>query len=111
MSLKSASDLALCFLDEHKGENLAPARPLLIECCVAHLTEQHSIPGKRALEATMQALGEIDSRTVRASIDCSRTTSFALFITNHASGMQYAVTIADILDMLELRNRRSDALA
>lgn len=82
MSTPALACSALTYLRDHEDEHLSRDRDLLVERCVDHLVATAYVSAETARTATMQALGELLSRSSKAAIDCTRTTSFTLFMTD-----------------------------
>lgn len=87
---------ALAFLQQHEAEHLAPDTERLVAHCVAHLVSGAEVSAAKAHDTTMQALGELECRRRREYIDCSRTTSFTLFLVD-SHGKRHAFTVADLI--------------
>jgi hypothetical protein len=96
---RNAYSLALNFLKQN--ENALPYfQQTLVMCCIAYLIERTACSMHSANEVCLQALGELTASHLDEYIDCSRTTSFALFITN-AQGQRRVYTIAEILRLIK----------
>lgn len=92
--------LALAFLQQHEAEHLAHDQARLVDRCVAHLVDAAECSASTARDSTMQALGELSARRRHGHIDCTRTTSFALFLVD-GGGTRRAITIAALLDLID----------
>ena len=92
---------AFQFLLQHEGEHFWRDRALLVEPCIAHLVDACGAPRQRAADVAMQALGELDSRHHRIYIDCTRTTSFTLFMVDQDRGTTRAIALSDLLPLLD----------
>lgn len=97
MQAHTLHEAALSFLLIHQAEHLHPDRPQLLARCANHLQQQHACSETRAMVATVQAMGEVESRGNAAHIDISASTSFAVFLRDPVSGHRYAFTAADLL--------------
>ncbi|MYM70509.1 hypothetical protein GTP45_27405 [Pseudoduganella sp. FT55W] len=100
MNTIALSPLALAFLQQHEGEHLAHETERLVERCTAHLVETGMCSASSARDITMQALGELSARRRIGHIDCTRTTSFTLFLID-SQGQRRALTIAALLALIE----------
>lgn len=100
MSNLALSCTALNFLRTHADEHLNRDRQRLVDRCVAHLVESAGISADTARTVTLQALGELCARRGKVSIDCTRTTSFTLFITDE-NGKSVAIVASDLLRLVE----------
>ena len=95
MSINALACTAMRFLQAHESEHLAHDLPRLTDRCIAHLVETCSVSHAPARVATLQAQGELEARHCKASIDCSRTTSFTLFLTDE-NGNPVVMTVAEL---------------
>ena len=100
MSINTIDCIAMNFLRDHEGEHLSHDLPRLVDRCIAHLVENCAVSQATAYVATMQALGELESRRSKTHIDCSRTTSFVLFLTGE-DGQQTAITAAELARLVK----------
>lgn len=98
MSTIALTARALRFLEQHEGEHLSRDLQLLVDRCVAHLVDTAHLPNETARVITVQALGELSARRSPACIDCTRTTSFALFMTDER-GKRVALMASDLVQM------------
>jgi hypothetical protein len=98
MSTIALTTRAQRFLHDHEGEHLSRDRQLLVDRCVEHLVETGGISDETARVITVQALGELSARRSRACIDCTRTTSFALFMTDEG-GKRIALIASDLVEL------------
>lgn len=101
MKTDNLNAVALTFLNQHEGEHLLRDRHHLVDRCTAHLVDCCNVSRLVANDITMQALGELDARNRRAYIDCTRTTSYTLFLVNAESGERRTFTISQLLEILE----------
>lgn len=99
-TLDNIQTTALNFLQQNAGEHFLRDRALLIDRCIAHLVDTHNVSRITANEVTMQALGELDYRNRRTYIDCSRTTSYTLFLVDQDSGVKRAFTTAELMQLI-----------
>ncbi|NVM80074.1 hypothetical protein FHW83_005919 [Duganella sp. SG902] len=99
MSINTLACSAMSFLRDHEAEHLSPDLPKLVDRCIAHLVESCGVSHANAHMATMQAVGELDARHSKASIDCSKTTSFTLFIKDE-HGRQVVLTAAGLMRLI-----------
>lgn len=95
MTINALACVALNFLRDHEAEHLTPDLPRLVDRCIAHLVESCTVSHATAHVASMQALGELQARHSKASIDCSRTTSFTLFL-HDEQGRPVVITVAEL---------------
>jgi hypothetical protein len=93
--------VALSFLAAHQGEYLAHDRALLIDRCIAHLIETHFVSKREAEIATLQAFGEHESRTCKAYVNLSLTTSHAVFIRDPRNGRMRVFTVAELMELVK----------
>jgi hypothetical protein len=100
MSINALACSAMQFLQTHENEHLAPDLPLLVDRCIAHLVEVCGVSQPTAQVATLQAQGELSARHSKASIDCTRTTSFTLFL-NDEQGRPVVVTVAELARLVK----------
>jgi len=98
MSTIALTTRATRFLEEHEGQHLSRDRQLLVDRCVAHLVDAAQISDETARVITVQALGELSARRSPAYIDCTRTTSFALFM-NDENGKRVALIASDLVEL------------
>jgi hypothetical protein len=87
---------AVDFLLAHQAEHLSPDRRLLIERCIAHIHTDHGATRTVAEVTTLQALGDIASRSTGAHVDMDSTTSYAVFVTDN-TGRRVVFTAQDLL--------------
>lgn len=92
--------LAMTFIPQHQAQHLEHDRRLLIERCVAHLIDAAGVSASTAEDATLQAIGEIESRCRREYIDLTRTTAFAVFVHDPVSGRKRVFTVADLMGLV-----------
>lgn len=97
--LNSPHTLALTFLQKYEPA-LSTAQERVAQLCISHLVDTAVCSASTARDITMQALGELTARRRPEYIDCSRTTSFALFLVD-AKGKRHTFTIADLLGLLD----------
>jgi hypothetical protein len=93
--------VALAYLAEHQGAHLEHDRKLLVERCVAFLMDEHDISSREAEVATLQALGEFDSRRCKAYVDMTLTTSHAVFVRDPSNGRMRVFTVAELIDLVK----------
>lgn len=86
------------FLLDHEDEHLSKDRQLLVDRCVEYLVDTAKISDETARVITVQALGELSSRRSTVTIDCTRTTSFALFMTDER-GQRIALIASDLVEL------------
>jgi hypothetical protein len=91
--------VALAFLAKHQGEHLEHDRTLLVERCVAHLIDAEMVSSREAEVATLQALGEHESKRCKAYVDVSLTTSYAVFVRDPKNGRMRVFTVAELIDL------------
>lgn len=96
----SLHEAAIGYLLVHQGEHLSRDRHHLLARCADHLQQQHDCTAHRAMLASVQALGEVESRGNAAHIDISASTSFAVFVRDPFNGRSYAFTAADLLRLV-----------
>lgn len=92
--------LAFAFLQAHHNEHLAPDQHLLVDRCIKQLIDKATVSYDTARDATLQALGELSARGRRDYIDCSRTTSYALFLLDGA-GNKRTYTLSQLVRVLD----------
>lgn len=95
MSINALACIAMSFLRDHEAEHLTHDRPRLVDRCITHLVEKCAVSKDKAKTATVQAYGELTARHSKVSIDCGRTTSFTLFMTDE-QGNQIVLLAADV---------------
>jgi hypothetical protein len=107
---------AVDFLLAHQAEHLSPDRRLLIERCIAHIHTDHGATRTVAEVTTLQALGDIASRSTGVTVDLDHTTSYAVFVTDPTTGKRVCFTAQDLLRLSRdydfhagLRDRRAAA--
>jgi len=107
---------AVDFLLAHHAEHLTPDRRMLIERCIDHLSTTGLATRMRAEVATLQALGDIASRSTGVTVDLDHTTSYAVFVTDPTTGKRVCFTAQDLLRLSRdydfhngLRDRRRAA--
>jgi hypothetical protein len=101
MTINALACSAMSFLRDHENEYLAAAKPLLVDRCIAHLVEACGVSHANAHQATLQAMGELAARHSKVSIDCGRTTSFTLFMTDE-NGRPVVLLAADLARLARL---------
>lgn len=97
MARDTLHQTACAFLFAHQGEHLSCDRQLLVNRCIDHLCLVRAATRIVAEVATLQALGDIQSRSTGAHVDLDKTTSYTVFITDPASGKRVCFTAADLL--------------
>lgn len=107
---------AVDFLLAHHGEHLTPDRRMLIERCIEHIRTEHAATRAFAEVTTLQALGDIASRSTGAHVDLDKTTSYAVFLVDRTTGKRVCFTAQDLLRLSRdydfhngLRDRRRAA--
>lgn len=107
---------AVDFLLAHHGEHLTPDRRMLIERCIEHIRTDHAATREVAEVVTLQALGDIASRSTGVNVDLDRTTSYAVFVVDPTTGKRVCFTAQDLLRLSRdydfhngLRDRRRAA--
>lgn len=98
MSTLALTCSALSFLRDHEDEHLSADRQRLVDRCVEHLVNSTGISADTARTVTLQALGELSARRSNVSIDCTRTTSFTLFMKDE-SGQSVVLVAADLAEL------------
>lgn len=93
--------LALRYLQAHEGEHLTHDQHRLVDRCIDYLVADSHASHPTARDITMQAFGEFTARHRREYIDCSRTTSYALFLIDD-KGERIALTLSELLQLIEL---------
>jgi hypothetical protein len=87
-------------LDNRRG--IAPAKyDLMLERCVAHLMALCNCSKRTAETHAAQAVAELVSRRSRVSFDMDRSTSYALFVVDRASGTTRVISAAELLLLLQ----------
>lgn len=71
-----------------------------LDACIEHLMVNHDMTERRAENAALQALAEIDSVTCLDSIDIGVTTTDAVVI-SRANGKRVVLTVRDLRYLLE----------
>lgn len=97
MARDTLHQAAIAYLFAHHAEHLSCDRHLLIERCVEHICAVGPATRIVAEVATLQALGDIQSRSTGVHVDLDQTTSYAVFITDPASGKRACFTAVDLL--------------
>lgn len=87
---------AIDFLLAHQAEHLSHDRTLLVDRCITHLTGKGLATSVVAEVTTLQALGDIASRSTGAHVDLDKTTSYAVFVTD-THGKRVVFTAQDLL--------------
>jgi hypothetical protein len=98
MSTIAFTSRAMRFLQAHEDEHLSRDRQLLVDRCIEHLVDAVAISAETARVITVQALGELSARRSKVSIDCNRTTSFTLFMTDER-GQRMALLASDLVEL------------
>jgi hypothetical protein len=89
---------ALSFLAKHESSHLHhDERRLLIDRCMQHLTDTFDTSRDTAEVVTLQAFGEHESRTCRAFVDMTLTTSFTVFVRDPDSGLMRVFPVSGLL--------------
>lgn len=94
---------ALSFLRAHEDEHLTSDQQRLADRCIEHLVDSAGISADTAHTVTLQALGELSARRSKVSIDCTRTTSFTLFMKDE-NGQQVVLIAADLVKLAKQAN-------
>lgn len=97
MARDTLHQAAITFLMAHHAEHLSADRQLLVDRCIEHIRLVGPATRVVAEVATLQALGDIASRSTGAHVDLDKTTSYAVFITDPASGKRACFTATDLL--------------
>lgn len=97
MARDTLHQAAITFLFAHQGQHLSCDRQLLVERCIEHLRSSGLATRTVAEVVTLQALGDIASRSTGVHVDLDKTTSYAVFITNPVSGERAYFTATDLL--------------
>lgn len=98
MSTIALTSRAQRFIQDHEGEHLSRDRQLLVDRCVEHLVDTAGVSDETARVITVQVLGELSSSRSSVTIDCTRTTSFALFMTDER-GQRVALIASDLVEL------------
>lgn len=101
MSINALACSAMSFLRDHEAEYLTPDLPRLADRCIAYLVASCAVSNANAHQATMQAMGELSARHSKVSIDCARTTSFTLFMTDE-HGHPVVLLAADLAKLAKM---------
>lgn len=91
---------AISFLLAHQVEQTPAVAQLLLTRCIAHVIDKGNVSRDTAYDITLQAAGELSARGRREYIDCSRTTSYTLFLSDSA-GNKRTVTVAELLRLID----------
>ena len=94
---------AISFLNANAHEQAAHDQ-LLLTRCISHVIDRHNVSRDTARDVAVQAAGELAARGRREYIDCSRTTSYTLFLVDE-HGRRHALTIRDLVAQLNLAAR------
>jgi hypothetical protein len=97
MASDTLHHIAITFLMAHHAEHLSCDRKLLIDRCIEHVSLAGAATRIVAEVATLQALGDIASRSTGVHVDLDKTTSYAVFVTHPVSGERVCFTAADLL--------------
>lgn len=97
MARDTLHQAAVTFLMAHQAEHLSCDRQLLVDRCIEHIRLVGPATRAVAEVATLQALGDIASRSTGAHVDLDKTTSYAVFVTDPASGKRACFTATDLL--------------
>ncbi len=92
-------DTARRFITLHIGEHLHRDRCHLVDRCAKRLTETWEISHERAVQVSVQMLGEVEAKGSPAYVDLNRTTSHAVFVSDPANNRVVVFTAADLLAM------------
>lgn len=116
MARTTLHETAVSFLLAHQAEHLSCDRHLLVDRCINNLCNTSMATRVVAEVTTLQALGDIASRSNGVHVDLDKTTSYAVFITNPVSGERACFTAADLLRLsrdhaLPATSRRARAAA
>ena len=88
---------AVAYLLAHQGQHLSCDRALLANRCIQHLQHHHATTRVVAEVAALQALGDLASRATGVHVDLDKTTSYAVFLVDPASGKRVCFTATDLL--------------
>jgi hypothetical protein len=97
MARDTLHQAAVTFLMAHHAEHLSCDRQLLADRCIEHIRLIGPATRVDAAVVTLQAMGDITSRSTGAHLDLDKTTSYAVFITDPASGKCACFTATDLL--------------
>ena len=104
MTINALACSAMSYLRDREAQYLSRDMPRLVDQCIAHLVETCDVSQANAHQAAMQALGELSARHSKVSIDCGRTTSFTLFMTDE-NGHPVVLLAADLARLAKLAPR------
>lgn len=90
---------AINFLIAHQ-DDLAHVPHMLLTRCISHVIDQGDVSRDTAHVIAVQAAGELSARGRREYIDCSRTTSYALFLSD-GTGKTKAVMIDALIRIID----------
>lgn len=93
----------------HLGEHLAKDRQRMVDRCALMLMDTYEVTEQRALEVSLQVLGDIESRGNRTYIDMDCTTSHMLFLVEPATGRRTAMTAADLARLSHIADTAAGA--
>lgn len=97
MAPNNLQQVAIDYLLANQAQHLAHDRNYLVARCTEHLQAQADVTTERANVATLQALGEMESRGNSARIDSDNGTSFVVFVIDPSTRVKVAFTAADLL--------------
>ena len=103
MTMKNISSAARDFITQNADQHLGSDRPRLVSRCVSFLIDEHDANESQAIAAAMLALQLHDCAHVDTSIDCSRSTSFTLVMSDHLTGKKEAFSIDDLRPLIDAR--------
>jgi hypothetical protein len=89
------------FIVTHQAEHLDSDQ--LIKRCCAHLMASTGITESAAQHYTMHALAELQAKHVPAYFDISHSTSYVVRVIDPTTGLAYALTASDILQMARVQ--------
>lgn len=91
---------ALRFYARNQGQHLVADRKKLIERCTDHISFTFNATALAAEDIALRAFGEFESRGERCYVDISRSTAYAVFVTDPETGIRRVFTVADLVAMI-----------
>jgi len=90
------------FIVTHQAEHLDSEQ--LVKRCCAHLMTTTGITESAAQHYAMHALAELQARHVPAYFDISHSTSYVMRVVDPTTGLAYALTASDVLQIAKTQH-------
>ena len=99
-------DAARAFIDRHYGQYLSRDRDKLVARCMDHLIARHACSRAAAERATLQTLGEVESRAGGAYLDLAHSSRLCALLVDPTTNRRVAFTAQDLLRLARRHGTR-----